>query len=571
MALLEPVDCNQVDSKNIRVRGITTLLLILFIVQVSIAQQYNVVAPQSFVAGKAYPFVLEVENQNGLDLFHSEEISLNMTGTTQANGLIKIKKGRAMYTGHSSGSNTLGISSAFFSINPTVNSNSIIEHSGIISTNQTWSANSVHHISSQLTISSGDTLEIENGCWVLLDSAVNVVIEGHLKVLGTAQNPTVFAANSESGWGGLIFASGTGDLEYALFNNGGNDASRAYGHSGSQATVKSDGGNVLLDHCFVFDCVGKGIGSQNGYLEFNNGGISHCDMGGEFAGSQTVVRGSHILDIPNDNGIFQDDDNDGFYFAGANPSNDLSVVDSCVFMYGKDDAIDHNGAILEVKNSWIEYFEHEGIAASNQNSVSVFNSLFKDCEQGIEAGYGSPTVTVNHCVMVNNDYGLRFGDWYDWGCWGTISCTNSIMVNNNADNVHNFDYQSNGPINGAITLTYSIPTDAEYDAGTGCIVGTPTFNSEYQLEPNSPGLGTASDGSNMGLLSTVITGLEEAIEPKPADMIQFNIYSIDGKRVASGNRSTDVMRFRERSIPGVYFVEEIYPTQRLTRKIAIIR
>lgn len=223
----------------------------------------------------------------------------------------------------------------------------------------------------------------------------------------------------------MICSTGTANLHFGLFNSGGNDASLAYGHSGSQATIKSDGGNVRLNNCFIFDCQGKGIGAQNGFLEFVDGGISRCDMGGEFAGSRGIILGSHILDIPNNDGIFQDDDNDAFYFSGVN---DTSVVDSCVFMQGKDDAMDHNGAILGVKNCWIEGFENEGIAASNQNSVTVFNLLFKHCKLGIETGYSSPSVTVNHCVLVENEYGLRFGDWYDWGCSGSI-CTNSIMVN----------------------------------------------------------------------------------------------------------------------------------------------
>lgn len=539
--------------------------------QIGFAQQYNVLAPETFVPGKAFPFVVEVEDQNELNLFHSEEVNLIMSGTTETNGLLKVKKGRAVFTSLSDGSNGLSITSSSVNVNPSQNTGSTTDHSGTTSGNQTWATNSVHRIASQLTIQSGDTLQIESGCWVLLDSAVNIIVEGHLKVLGSEQNVVVFCSSTSNGWGGVIASSGTVSASYALFNNGGNDASRSYGHSGSQATVKSDGGLVEMTRCFVFDCVGKGLGSQDGQVEFVDGGISRCDMGGEFAASQITVHGSHVLDIPNDDGIFQDDDNDGFYFAGANQANDLSVVDSCIFMFGKDDAIDHNGAVLAVRNCWVEGFEHEGIAASNQNSVSVFNCLFKDCEQGIEAGYGSPTVTIDHCVMIGNDYGLRFGDWYDWGCSGNITCTNSIMVDNAIENVYNFDLQSNGPIAGAIALTYSIPTDVEYDAGTGCITGTPVFNIQYQLEPNSPGIAVASDGLNMGLIPPVITGLQELENNQNQILSQFNIYSIDGKLVGSGNKKEQIPTFTIELQNGIYLIEEFYASQRLTRKIAVVR
>jgi hypothetical protein len=476
-----------------------------------------------------------------------------------------------MLTSRSDGSSNLTIGSGQVNLAPIENTDPVAMHSGILNGNQTWSANSVHVISSHLTVPYGDTLQIEEGCWVLIDSAVNILVEGHVKVLGTAASPVVFTANNNAGWGGLICSSGTANLQLTICNNGGNDASLAYGHSDSQATIKSDGGNVRLSNCFIFDCQGKGVGAQNGFLEFVDGGISRCDMGGEFTGSRGIILGSHILDIPNDDGIFQDDDNDALYFSGANATNDTSVVDSCVFIQGKDDAIDHNGAILAVRNCWIEGFENEGIAASNQNSVTVFNSLFKHCEQGIEAGYGSPSVTVNHCVMVENDYGLRFGDWYDWGCAGTITCTNSIMVNNSIDNVHNFDLLSNGPIVGAIDLTYGIPNDNEYDAGTGCLVGTPMFTLTYQLEPNSLGVGAASDGLNMGLIPPVITGTAELTMASSETALSYNIYSVDGKLVKSKSGAAPFSVVGLQLPLGIYVVEEIYLDHRKVKKVAVIQ
>lgn len=101
-----------------------------------------------------------------------------------------------MLTSRSDGSNNLTISSTQVTLAPTENTGPITMHNGSLNGNHIWPANSVHHITSHLTVSNGDTLQIEEGCWVLIDSAVNIFVEGHVNVFGTAAKPVVFASNS---------------------------------------------------------------------------------------------------------------------------------------------------------------------------------------------------------------------------------------------------------------------------------------------------------------------------------------------------------------------------------------
>jgi hypothetical protein len=167
---------------------------------------------------------------------------------------------------------------------------------------------------------------------------------------------------------------------------------------------------------------------------------------------------------------------------------------------GKDDGIDHNGANLLIRGCRIEGFDNEGIAASNSNNISVYNTLVKNCEQGIEAGYGNPTVSVDHCTLINNEIGLRFGDSYNWGCEGQIYTTNSVLFGN-GDNILNYDLLLQAAVPGAIEISYSMTNDSDYNESPNCISGIPVFDENYYLLAGSPGEGAANDGYDMGIIS----------------------------------------------------------------------
>jgi hypothetical protein len=364
----------------------------------------------------------------------------------------------------------------------------------------TWEGAFEHVVLSDLTVPVGTRLMVEPGARVVLGPRVNLFVRGEISIEGTADLPVVFTEASEAApWGGIELIRARGTVAGAFFTQGGADDTRQFGHSESQPVIKADRSDLDIEDSYIIDNPGKALGVWRGRLNLDRSLISRCDTGGEFSFALVHVRHSHVLDIPNDDGIFVDDDNDGFYFWNVHESGEPSKVEYTHIITGKDDGIDHNEARLEINHSWIEDFMHEGVAGSSANWVRVFNTVVRGCEQGIEAGYGSPNVFVDHCVVVGNKVGIRFGDSYDWGCTGRMTVTNTIVADNQ-DNVLNFDLKTGSAVEGAITISHTMTNDADYDGCPGCTTGRPRFDSNFFLRSGSPGTGAAQNGNDLGLI-----------------------------------------------------------------------
>ena len=400
-----------------------------------------------------------------------------------------------------------------------------------------------YYLYEDLVINENVTLTVEAGTRVFIGEDVNIIVHGILSIEGTQLEPILFSAiDQNKAWGGInILNSNIEDssrITYAFINRAGGNSDFVFGHSNSQAVIKCENSNLIVSNCYITDNEGKCFGSTNSNLKILDSYITRSDLGGEFIQSIVNAKNVYVVDIPDGDHIIADDDNDGFYFNAVHPSGNSSIVDSCIFVTGEDDAIDHNGAKLEIRNCIIDDFNHEGIAASNSNSVFVFNTLIKDCEQGIEAGYGNPLVNIEHCVLIDNGVGVRFGDNYNWGCTGEINIINSISYNN-TDNFKNFDILTGGPVSDAINVSYCMTNDIEYDNYPYCIVGNPIFEQDYFLAQNSPGRGMASTGLDLGLYNPLSKVERNVfgdsclnIYPNPVqDMVNIHYYSINSAQL----------------------------------------
>jgi hypothetical protein len=267
-------------------------------------------------------------------------------------------------------------------------------------------------VEADLTIPGEGNLTVSPGRIIYLEPGVNIIVEGGLFLEGAGAEPVVLAPLEPLlPWGGVEVTEGVLTADWTIFQGGGGDPSREFGHSHSQPVVMFRRAAGGFSHCLFLDNPGKALGAWESTLDFTAGLITRCDTGGEFQFSLVRIQSSHILDIPSDDHVFIDDDNDGFYFNGLPDwTQDTSRVENCCFVTGKDDALDHNGARLLVQNCWIEDFMHEGVAASNRNVAVVRNCLFCNCDQGVEAGYGEPLLVVEHCVLLENGnfYGLKY-------------------------------------------------------------------------------------------------------------------------------------------------------------------
>jgi len=369
----------------------------------------------------------------------------------------------------------------------------------------TWGPGEVIRVTADLEVPAGKVLEIREGTVVLLAPKGNVHALGEVKSLGTAEQPVLFAPlQAGEPWGGIAHDGSHGEYRYTFFTSGGGDGGKKFGHSGSQPVLFADEGQLDLDHVFLLDNAGKAMGGDKAYLTMRDSLVTRCDTGGEFDASSVEIRRSHFLEMPSADGKPVDDDNDGIYLHLPHPSfaadEASALIQGCVFAVGKDDGIDHNGARVLVADSFIEDFHNEGIACSNKNGLEVSNTLITGCAQGIEAGYGSPQVTVDHCTLVDNEVGIRLGDSYDDPIKGSITVTNSISVQNDDHNVWNFSHQTGGPVDGQVSISHSMVDDPVFDGQNGNLPGLPQFDDMYHLLEGSPGKNAASDGFDVGLL-----------------------------------------------------------------------
>lgn len=475
----------------------------------------EVIVTERIKSGEHVTIVVHILNENNtINTNLTDDFVISSDFASLNNNIVSIKKGKGSLTTNITTENSFQLFiENLIGYTTIILNNNIPEIviNGEISQNECWTSDYDYYITDDLTITEGTEVRIERGTKIFLSENVNVFVDGKIIIEGTINKPVLFSSVQwELSWGGIEInnLNDTSKIQYCFFTNGGGNPDFLFGHSNSQPVIKVNNSYLEAKSCFFIDNKGKALGSTLSNISLDNCLISRCDMGGEFHNSITSISNTYVLEIPNDDGVFIDDDNDCFYFYGAFPnSNEPSIIENSVLISGKDDSIDHNGTNLKISNCWIENFFHEGIACSNQNFVEIINTLVKGCEQGIEAGYGSPQVHVDHCVSVENEVGLRFGDSYTTGCSGQMSVINTIVYGNN-DNIKNFDLAIQDSVTNGIIISYSMTNDEDYNNYPHCISGIPIFDNDFGLMPGSPGIGMASDGSNMGLLSDTNSSIE---------------------------------------------------------------
>ncbi|HOY38201.1 MAG: T9SS type A sorting domain-containing protein [Bacteroidales bacterium] len=465
-----------------------------------------IICPSQSTSNDIFPVVVRLYKNGALN-YAGHSYSLAVTNATAESSMIVVKKGVGSLCTKINTSADFQVEVQGFSTIKNVNHtiNDPIEISGYINSDYQCIANTLYYVSSDLTIQASQTLTIYEGAQLIVAENANIICHGKIICDANTENPIVFKSDSENiFWGGITITSAqdTSVFEHVFFIKGGGNTNFIFGHSGSQPVLKADNGNMICRDCYFIDNTGKALGGNYANISLKQCLISRCDTGGEFFMSKVDIDSCYVMNIPDDDGIIEDDDNDCFYFNNVHSSNSESKVSNSFFITGEDDAIDHNGAKLSLENCWIQDFYHEGIAGSNGNYVSLHNSVVVDCGQGIEAGYGSPHVMANHCVFAHNGVGARFGDDYVQPSEGKMIIKNSIFFDN-TDNLLNWEPQTGGPVTDSLEVMYSITNDIDFDGQNSCIAGTPQFSQAYLLEIGSPGSGAADDGLDMGLISSL--------------------------------------------------------------------
>ena len=478
----------------------------------------ELIAPKRIKSGQRLPIVIRIRDINwNINPIEQTPIQLKFDNAC-ADTIIQIKRGAGTGIVQINSTSNFILSAQNANVPMTqkqieISSIPTLSYSGTLPTGDvTWDNTADRLITADLTIPMGCRMTIKHGTWVLVKKYVNFYVQGQLTVEGTGSEPVVITSeNWSEPWGGMEFTNGLASFRYCMVVNGGGDLSKGYPtndgwHTGHQHLFfGKDNSEFNFDQCFFLFSPGKVFGVQDSKVTVASSVSSFVWHGGEFHRVLLSYRDSHLLNLPNDDHIYTEDiDTDGFHIDYVNPKYpQYSVIDNCYFVTGKDDAIDHHHARLQISDCWLEDFIHEGVAASGGDTVKIFNTIAMKNDQGFENGWTEsgvsrgPIVFIDHCVAIENNVGLRIGDSYSWSYRNFMKVTNSILYNNN-DNIWNYLNSTQSPLEGALDISYSMVNDADYDDSPFCITGVPQFDPYYYLLPGSPGVNMGMYGTNMG-------------------------------------------------------------------------
>lgn len=479
------------------------------------ASNIELIVPAAVPLNHDLPVIVRLRDSNwNIDPVHQSPVTLS-AGVLQDTS-IKIKRGAGsgLLRVRSAQGFTLKASSDIASTQKNVEILAVPDkyYSGTLAAGEIiWDNTAVRHITGNLIIPPGTTLRIKQGTWILIGKNTNVYAGGKVIIEGTKDDPAVITSETNEAWGGFEFTSGEADFRYCIITNGGGDPSKGNPtsegwHTGKQHLFFGKANSLFnFDNCFFLYSPGKVFGAQDGRVNVSNSVTSFVWHGGEFHRVLLNYRDSHLMNLPNDDHIYTEDiDTDGFHIDWVNANYpQFSVIENCYFVTGKDDAIDHHSARLKIINCWLEDFIHEGVAASGADTVMIFNTVALNNDQGFEAGWteGSvsrgPVVIIDHCSAVNNNAGLRIGDSYAWTYRCFMKVTNSVLYNNK-DNIRNYLNSTNGPLEDAVDISFSMTNDEDYNSFPYCTTGTPAFDDLYFLSENSDGIRQGTRGTNIG-------------------------------------------------------------------------
>jgi hypothetical protein len=412
----------------------------------------RIMTPQDFPAGYEIPVVAWVMDADGHPL--------RANGQLSAPGHPAIQLRRGIGSGFLAATNPAGQLSYPAGVgglvtNKTINiegSTTWTTVSGILG-NTIWPAGSRTHVIGNLTVPAGVTLTIEAGTIVRLNGGIDITNNGAVVINGTVEQPVVFMPTVKSQpWGGFISKTagagtcqGTGVIftgsgaNPSWFGSGGNPGS----HRSEQALFYLDGGqNVTLTDAAAMYLAGQLGHSRNAAtvttLNFTRFLMQRCTSGGEYTGSRFTANGSAFIECPDDTINFVDGDNDALYLVDGTHS-----FTNTLFGWTKDDGIDSGGdgvGRLHYERCWFEATFHEGNSLSGLKNTTAHGTVYYDCGQGIEDGYGAgsggPTGRVDTCLFLVCESGVRHGDNYPSignGYPGFITATNCILLQNHRD------------------------------------------------------------------------------------------------------------------------------------------
>lgn len=351
---------------------------------------------------------------------------------------------------------------------------------GNLGVNTSWNnPNQVIHVTSDLVVAAGVTLDISSGTTVLLAPGVSIVAtnDATINIHGTEQAGPTFLPATSTAWGGLV-ANGT---------NGSLTIRHAEIVAGQVRAL--NGGLVLVEDSRSRDFV---AGGREIVAAVNGAGMTlrrvHLSNFTEIDGKETPFL---VEDCLIENFLA-----DGIDIKGTNVP---LVVRRTTLRNGDPanlnaDALDFGPGPATVEDCLIHDFPDKGVSIGGASGTTVKNSLIYRCGIGISAYSSSNCVfsysTISACsngVFLRNNPDPAFASATNLVIWGNIH--NLIVTNSSTLDLSFSDVEgTNFPGNGNISVDPLFANAAIND---------------YRLASGSPARGTGMNGTDMGIQAPV--------------------------------------------------------------------
>lgn len=326
----------------------------------------------------------------------------------------------------------------------------------------TWPENSRIQVTGNLTVPVGITLTISAGTIVRLNGGIDITNNGTIEFAGTFEQPVIFMPTVKAQpWGGFVSKlanQGTYRGTHVIFTGSG-AVPNWFGQNGNPGSHRTEQALFYLDGGQELDLIDSAaihLAGQFGHSRSSSTAtlislrrflMQRCTTGGEYTGASFTVNDGAFIECPDDTATFVDGDNDALYIIGG-----IHEFNNTLFGWTKDDGVDSGGtdpsgnfARLTYRSCWFEGIFHEGNSLSGYKNISVRDTVYLNCGQGIEDGYNAPTARVDRCYFALNKTGARHGDNYpSIGNYdGRLTVTNSILLQNHRD-LFGFNWRSSG-------------------------------------------------------------------------------------------------------------------------------
>jgi hypothetical protein len=375
-----------------------------------------------------------------------------------------------------------------YSTNVTVISEiSSTDVSGVLPANSVWNSSmGIIHVTANATVPVGGSLRIEDGAVVLLGAGVSIQApNASLTVTGTYAAPIYFLpANGSTLWGELSASGNSGllSLQYADLTAGHVDA--------------LNGAIVSIQDCNIHDYI-------NGSTP-----LIHTDNAASLVLRRTHMQRYHELLIRRtpvqiEDCFCEDIVGDGIDFDAAPPG---SVIRRCTMRHGNLGNVDAfdlgelsasqftDGVIVESCLVYDFPFD-KGVSLGIARNIIIRSNVISHCNSGV-AVKDSSTAYIHNNTFADVEVGLNLykkpGTATQDG--GHATATNNIIWGVTT-NVH-LDPLS------TITVGYTDVQGSPLYPGEANINEDPLFLNaairDYRVAQNSPTIGAASDGGDMG-------------------------------------------------------------------------